>query len=979
MSVLIVAAGAGVKAQERSDPPDPRPIFNSHCISCHGPRDKDGNSRIPSAGLDLTKDLSEIADNGKVITKGLPSASSLYTMVESGAMPKGGSKLLPEEIKAIEDWINSLKSKAPFEPVSEAKILERIDSDLGRLEISDPLEAKASRYFTFANLYNLNTVKTERMNSYRRSLAFLVNSLSRNRAIYALQPVGEDGLIYRVDLRKLNWTKTNAWGRLLSVYPYGVSPQGFNKDDYAERIAKISGCSQAWIRADWFLANASVSDPKKGRLYYEILGLPDTLDQHDASGKLIKPGLETSLGFDPRSEEYAQPNKVNVIRAAFPQSGVSFANRLVERYEISSTGYYWRSYDFRTSDGMSNVIQNPKLVNSDAGEIIFALPNGLQGYYITDSLGQRVDKADADVVAAKNWSPPIVFAGVSCMGCHVEGIKPVIDFVRVSHPTDRAVQALFPEQAVLNNIVNGDHNSFSRAVTMLDDSHNSSPGNVKDVDPIIELTQAYSSNSVSINDASADLYNAMTPDNLASRINSDPGLRVGLGLGPLGSGGSVQRDTWEKAFGKLYEALGLGKQASYATVNVEIMSEPAGADVSIDGTSIGKSPLTYQAYLGPDPSKNFKLVLSLNGYSSTSAEIIVARDRPTRFSFKLSLASTLIEVLSDPPGGEVFLDGHSIGKTPLTYRDPVANQQSRAAEFRIMLEDFDDAVEVLELKRGGNQRITKTLSLRSRKWTSVLATLDRYIPLLAAEEEFKRGHDIGGHVFSVDSPISDESIPFQILLAEEQPTEGGKPNRGRIFSQILIVSASINDRKSTSLQEAVQRHFAGKTVVDQTVDLGVVDNVTIRIQGGFTLGSTGLRGISLSAGRPADTYEMFREAFRKAWEYFSLHKDDRDYRGTLQGNFDNFDNGILAVKIGNFPTDRREGGPIRFLNLSVRSGTREPSHTQIKSFLKKMWPDSCFFTDISNGSKWATVFFKDQGVLRVYAKSENDLICLTRD
>ena len=82
----------------------------------------------------------------------------------------------------------------------------------------------------------------------------------------------------------------------------------------------------------------------------------------------------------------------------------------------------WRSYDFNSSNGQSNIEEYPQLFQHAGGEMIFTLPNGLHAYFITDNNGngERLNEAPIDIVldARKNQ----IINGASCMGCHSGGI-----------------------------------------------------------------------------------------------------------------------------------------------------------------------------------------------------------------------------------------------------------------------------------------------------------------------------------------------------------------------------------------------------------------------------------------------------------------------------------------------------------------------------------------------------------------------------
>ena len=83
-------------------------------------------------------------------------------------------------------------------------------------------------------------------------------------------------------------------------------------------------------------------------------------------------------------------------RAGFNNSGVSNHNRVVERHK-SRYGAYWKSYDFAGSVGAQNILTHPLGFTHDGGEAIFNLPNGLQGYYLANASGFRLDEAPINI------------------------------------------------------------------------------------------------------------------------------------------------------------------------------------------------------------------------------------------------------------------------------------------------------------------------------------------------------------------------------------------------------------------------------------------------------------------------------------------------------------------------------------------------------------------------------------------------------
>jgi hypothetical protein len=66
----------------------------------------------------------------------------------------------------------------------------------------------------------------------------------------------------------------------------------------------------------------------------------------------------------------------------------------------------------------------------DGGEIIFNLPNGMQGYMLTDAAGNRLNEGPINIVQDESQKDFLVRNGVSCMGCHSAGMIKVQDDIR---------------------------------------------------------------------------------------------------------------------------------------------------------------------------------------------------------------------------------------------------------------------------------------------------------------------------------------------------------------------------------------------------------------------------------------------------------------------------------------------------------------------------------------------------------------------
>jgi len=96
------AASGAVSAGQVSFSKDIAPIFQASCISCHG-------GERTSRGLDLKTYTTLMAgsQNGAMIVPGNAGNSLLIQSVNSGKMPKRGTRLTDSQIQLLVDWVNA--------------------------------------------------------------------------------------------------------------------------------------------------------------------------------------------------------------------------------------------------------------------------------------------------------------------------------------------------------------------------------------------------------------------------------------------------------------------------------------------------------------------------------------------------------------------------------------------------------------------------------------------------------------------------------------------------------------------------------------------------------------------------------------------------------------------------------------------------------------------------------------------------------
>ena len=497
-------------------------VFEQHCLNCHG--------EFGSYSDVLTIKHKDLIEDRSVIP-GQPDASELYLRLlgdtDTGSqMPLGQEPLDAEAIATIQRWIEA--GAADWEAIPKPKrsfitteaMLKSIHIHVTSLTAFD---RSFARYFTLTHLYNAGA-SDDNLRAYRNALSKLVNSLSWGSEVIKPTPIDQEETIFYIDLRHYEWDiKSDKWYKIEQAYPYGVQL----KSSTYTTLCQETDCELPFVRADWFIATASLPP-----LYHEILDLPKT-------DKELETQLEVNV-----AENLKNAPGVRVWRAGFNESGVSVNNRVVERHK-SRYGAYWKSYDFAGNVGTQNIFTHPLNFTHDGGEIIFNLPNGLQAYYLSTATGERLNEAPINIVSNAGARDPVVRNGLSCMGCHTEGMKTFEDQVRSvivqnRNPSYEKAQALrlYAEKSEIDSLVREDIARYRRAIE-------AAGGVFGGSEPIQQLVKQFEG-PLDATHAAAEI--GLETDDFLQKIREDSTLQ-NAGLLVLGvENGSVKRDAWESEF-----------------------------------------------------------------------------------------------------------------------------------------------------------------------------------------------------------------------------------------------------------------------------------------------------------------------------------------------------------------------------------------------------------------------------------------------
>src|SRR5579872_4434830 len=377
-----------------------RGVLEANCYRCHG---QEGANE---GGFNFVLNLEKLART--LVKPKSPAGSLLYkrlSATDEDVMPPEGEKPRPSaaDIALVRSWIEAgapaPEVAKPREFITYDRVVTLILADVRQVS---ERSRRFQRYFTLTHLYNAG-VSEDELQTFRNAFTKLINSLSWNTSLVIPTAIDAAKTVFRVDIRQLNWSN-EIWEQIEAANPYFLALT--TRDALA--CNDLTQSKMPYVRIDWFVFAAS-----KPPLYHSVLAVP-------ASDGELEQMLRVNVSANIEQEQ--------AMRAAFNRSGVSQHNRLIEWHK-SPYGSYWKSYDFGGSTGRQNLFEHPLGPGSesdafrhDGGEIIFSLPNGLQGYLLVDGSGKRIDHGPTSIVSDPKQLDRTVTNGVSCMSCHYTGI-----------------------------------------------------------------------------------------------------------------------------------------------------------------------------------------------------------------------------------------------------------------------------------------------------------------------------------------------------------------------------------------------------------------------------------------------------------------------------------------------------------------------------------------------------------------------------
>lgn len=540
-------------------------ILRRNCYRCHKGRGSESGYAFN------VLDVVSMVEEGMILKED-HAHSEIYNAMFRGSMPPKNRPQLPrpsaEEVEIVRKWIDA--GADPIPPTQsrpEVSLKDELSAMRDHLrELKEGQDRVNVRFFSLTHLHNDPTVDSEQLQLTRIAIAKTLNSLSWEKSLISPKPINKHQTLFAVDLSKLGWTRDH-WNALVDRYPYALSYGSLDDDELADIDAEIeqlrgSDRSPVALRADWMVAVGS-----KPPLYYTLifdLELPKLVarkvDDRDPSNpkQMTDQDLENFLGVDVARNIVEGTAR----RSGFTESGVSGQNRCVERHPTQSGGFYWKSYDFQSSNRTASLSEfplGPKFSGNpfpdlafdhNGGEIIFSLPNGLQGYLLVDGRGRRIDAGPIEIVAdsLKTSGNEQIVAGVSCIACHRSGMieSPDDEVRRFSGAVGDArahVRRIYPQDEDFRQLIHQDRQRFLRSLEQATKNFVGERSISELPEPVGEVSRRYHLEPMSLTTVAAEL--SVSADQLKSQLETNPRLRqLGLRI-LLREGGTIKRATWE--------------------------------------------------------------------------------------------------------------------------------------------------------------------------------------------------------------------------------------------------------------------------------------------------------------------------------------------------------------------------------------------------------------------------------------------------
>ncbi len=246
-------------------------------------------------------------------------------------------------------------------------------------------------------------------------------------------------------------------------------------------------------------------------------------------------------------------------------------------------------------------------------------------------------------------------------------------------------------------------------------------------------------------------------------------------------------------------------EGSYVPIETELVAEtgillvtsdPEGADLSLDGVSLGVTPkLVTDIKL----KRQYRFELAKTGYGTKKFEVRLENRVPAVRNIQLMLDSGKLNITSTPSGADVYLGDVCRGKTPIE----ITTVPKGKARITLKLPGYADYKRVIDVMPGGIQSIDIPLTGMPGK-----AELSTTVPQARIKIN---GKDQGNGAIQIELPAGEYDVeieaPGYTKIAEKITIEHDKT-----FSKMYTLESQMGSLAITTLPGGASVYLDGKLV-----------------------------------------------------------------------------------------------------------------------------------------------------------------------
>ena len=207
-----------------------------------------------------------------------------------------------------------------------------------------------------------------------------------------------------------------------------------------------------------------------------------------------------------------------------------------------------------------------------------------------------------------------------------------------------------------------------------------------------------------------------------------------------------------------------------------LKTDPPGCDIAVNGVSVGRTPRLLTDLAAKD---TYSVRFRKAGYQDQTISVKFDGRKPLVRDEKMVLASGTIDIMSDPPGAEVMVNGISRGKAPCRVTDVPKGR----AVVKFHLEGYADEVRDLAINAGDVQ--TLPVVLKGLPGTMYLTSVPDGARFYVNGEARGKGPLILSGLASGEYDIRAELEGFGTLTKTVTLANGGSANEEFRLSNVM--------------------------------------------------------------------------------------------------------------------------------------------------------------------------------------------------